>query len=84
MKILPCPFCGSEVDVDGWVCSWSVYCTCCGAGGPTRATEKEAIEPWNRLCVTVSYGKIFRGAMYAVSNELEKINKELGEEEEDK
>ena len=45
----PCPFCKSdqtEIDVsygdDGWV-----LCTNCGATGPVKPTEAEAIAAWN-------------------------------------
>ncbi len=87
MKILPCPFCGSE-DVSVYK-SWNLayyFATCetCGSCGSNKETEKEAIEEWNRVYVTVSYGKIFRGAMYAISSELDRIATELGEEGEDK
>ena len=46
-----CPFCGGEAKrseetfgttFDSWV-----YCTSCGAQGPPRHTEREAVTAWN-------------------------------------
>jgi Lar family restriction alleviation protein len=44
-----CPFCGSMSvvvieDEDGEL----VYCTACEGRGPSKATEAEAVEGWNR------------------------------------
>lgn len=50
-KLLPCPFCGGEAVLEHGTeyAPWfEVDCPNCDAEGPTRPTEAEAIEAWNR------------------------------------
>lgn len=48
MKIMNCPFCGSdEVKlIEGFTKSW-VICEDCGADGPMSYTSNDAIGRWN-------------------------------------
>src|SRR5690606_33154263 len=46
MDVLPCPFCGDDGIIAG---SIDLYCSTCGASGPSGAgTEAEDIARWNR------------------------------------
>ena len=48
MKIMKCPFCGSdEVQlIEGYSKSW-VICEECGADGPMSFAPNDAIDKWN-------------------------------------
>jgi Lar family restriction alleviation protein len=47
-KLLPCPFCGRDA-ANLAVGSGCEYVVCgCGAEGPARPSEAEAIAVWNR------------------------------------
>ncbi len=52
--ILPCPFCGSKAVLEGDEDTWFVYCDDCGADGPIRGTDEDAMADWNRVCLLVS------------------------------
>lgn len=50
--LLPCPFCGisdafGPIYDDHPIYKWLVVCDECGAQGPARETEAEAVEAWN-------------------------------------
>lgn len=49
IKLLPCPFCGGEAELNLFLGNYLVTCTeCPGATAPIRGTTKEeAIEAWN-------------------------------------
>jgi Lar family restriction alleviation protein len=48
MKLLNCPFCGSDevTCIEGVSISW-VICVKCGADGPVASTSVGAIRKWN-------------------------------------
>jgi hypothetical protein len=65
-ELLPCPFkhkaepkprSGLNDDRDvilvPWLEEYAVVCTWCGAMGPSHNTEEEAIEAWNKRCLTL-------------------------------
>lgn len=55
----PCPWCGSKVDV--WTAPGGSWVSCsdgqeCGAMGPIRATEEQAIAEWSRIAQAAQRG----------------------------
>jgi len=49
IKLLPCPFCGGEADVDLYREEvFSAQCCDCGGEGPCAETKKEAAALWNQ------------------------------------
>lgn len=59
-KLLPCPFCGGEADLEHYtVGTWDdpedryeVDCTRCNASIESQSTEAEAVEAWNKRAET--------------------------------
>jgi Lar family restriction alleviation protein len=49
-KLEPCPFCKEKEEIyqDRYRDDhWNVHCMICGASGPNKQTEAEAIKAWN-------------------------------------
>lgn len=87
--ILPCPWCAKESETfgatDGPFCfgetplyddrvMWTVYCGC-GARGPNRRPEADAIAAWNRVARMGQYHELCREVveMYAMRGEGAKV-----------
>ena len=49
-KLLPCPFCGGEAEIDSRGNSWQAWCRHCATiqMGEFYDTEANAIAAWNR------------------------------------
>lgn len=60
MKLLPCPFCGSEPELGSFGRAVTVHCPNenCDVGAETAAdTERAAFEQWNRRAPLLSAGQ---------------------------
>lgn len=67
-KLQPCPFCGAEPGgVDGDDIARSVGCHC-GANGPVRQFDAEAIEHWNRRTTRSEWS---HALVYAAQHQLD-------------
>ena len=70
LALAACPFCHScSVSVRQAQDRW-VLCSSCGAEGPTRLTEVEAIAAWNRRAAPVPSEEVVNRVGVAIGKEL--------------